>query len=339
MTMITKLTALLICVPVIYLLICLLLIYWPIQKKTDVENFNYASLSKSAERVGVGQEQWIALRDGSQLFSRVYESKASATLVLLHGSGAESRYLSRIASSLASAGLFRVVTPDLRGHGRNAGRRGDIDYIGQLEHDIEDVLTHLQTKYAGSKIVLGGHSSGGGLALRYVGSGLGKQPSALLLFSPYLGHDAPSVKPDSGGWVTVALKRIIGLSMLNKVGISGFNHLDVLSFNRPEAWNDALQLPGYSYRMMVNFSPNDYLEDIASIEVPTLVLVGEKDESFYPEQFKPLFDASEADTEVHIVSDANHMNIIDNSQSFEYLSAWHKAAIQPPADASSTHMK
>ncbi len=33
-----------------------------------------------------------------------------------------------------------VLTPDLRGHGNNIGEKGDVEYIGQLENDIEDLI-------------------------------------------------------------------------------------------------------------------------------------------------------------------------------------------------------
>lgn len=323
MRILRKLSVFFITSTLIYICICLALIFWPTGGKNNIENYDYSSLEESAQHVDLGDENWITLRDGTRVFSRVYESESDTTLLLLHGSGSESRYLSRISSLLSSTGISRVITPDLRGHGRNKEQRGDIDYVGQLDHDVEDLLTYIRKNYSGTKIVLGGHSSGGGMALRYVGNESVSQPDALLLFSPYLGHTAPTVKPNSGGWVTVALKRWIGLSMINSIGIKTFNDMPVLIFNRPEAWNDDLQVANYSYRMTINFAPNNYIKDIERIAIPTLVLVGKNDESFYPEKFEEVFDSSKNNIDVHIVKNATHMNIINTDNSIDYVVNWY----------------
>lgn len=218
---------------------------------------------------------------------------------------------------------MRVITPDLRGHGRNDGPRGDIDYIGQLDHDIEDLISYVSSNYAGTKVILGGHSSGGGMALRYAGNHDLVQPQALLLFAPYLGHDAPTVKPNSGEWVTVAVKRIIGLTMLNNLGITAFNDLAVLQFNHPEEWDDSLQVPSYSYRLTTNFGPTNYIDDVAKIDVPTLVLVGENDESFHPNQFNAAFNGAAPKANVHLIANAKHMDIVDNGDAIQLIASWY----------------
>jgi non-heme chloroperoxidase len=312
---------------IIYGLICAILVGWPLPKQVAVENYDYASLRHSSQHVALGREQWIGLRDGSKLFARVYDSQSNDTLVLIHGSGSDSRYLSAIASSLAAAGLFTVITPDLRGHGRNPGKRGDVDYIGQLEHDIEDLLIVAQKTAQGGMITLGGHSSGGGLALRYIGTPALKQPGALLLFAPYLGHKSPTTKPNSGDWVTVALKRWIGLTMLNRVGIKIANNLKVLMINRPVHLNDALQVASYAYRMAVNFAPTHYIDDIAKIRVPTLVLVGEDDESFHAEEFEAVFDNAKEYVDVIRVEGAKHLSIVDHASSQNYLVEWYNRIV------------
>lgn len=305
-----------------YLGVCFTLIYWPVPAKKDVRNYDFSSIQESAAKVELGREQRVAMRDGRLLFTRVYESESRGTLLLLHGSGSESRYLSKLATYLSSNGIFRVVTPDLRGHGRNDGPRGDIDYLGQLDDDVEDLIVWLEKTYPGTRVVLGGHSSGGGLALRYAGNPSVRQPTALLLLAPYLGHTSPTVRPNSGDWVTVAIKRWVGLAMLNNLKIRYFNDLPVLFFNRPSDVDDALQLPAYSWRMAVNFAPKDYQADIGRISMPALVLVGEKDESFYPEQFARVFEPAKDYASVRIVAGVNHLNVIDAQESLDRILRW-----------------
>lgn len=325
---------LLLYIVIIYFCLCAVLIVWPVPDQRPVANYDYSSLSESAQHIDSGEEQWLTQRDGTQLFFRVYDSVSTTTLVLLHGSGSDSRYLSGIAAYLASTGIFRVVTPDVRGHGRNSGRRGDIDYIGQLDHDLEDLLAHIHKDYRGGKIIVGGHSSGGGMALRYVGNIHVRQPDGLLLLSPYLGNESPTVKPNSGGWVTVVLKRWIGLSMINRFGFRLLNRLTVLLFNRPDTWNDELQVPSYSYRMAVNYGPNNYVKDIEKIKVPSLILVGSNDESFYPEKFFPVFEvgASAKLVDVIVVEGANHMSIVDGAGSRNCIVDWYESTVKANAN-------
>ncbi len=325
MTFVKKFLRFIIPFPFVYFAIGLVLTYWSAPERKVIENFDYSSLKESTQDFSLGEERWVTTRDGSKLFTRTYNANSDTTLLLLHGSGSESRYLSKVASYLSGNNTMRVITPDLRGHGRNEDNKGDIGYLGQLDHDVEDLIQHIRKEYGDTKIVLGGHSSGGGMALRYAGNKNVVQPDALLLYAPYLGHDAPTVKPASGDWVSVSIKRWIGLTMINNLGISAFNDLPVLVFNRPESWDDELQVDSYSYRMAVNFAPNAYKKDIANIRVPTLVMVGENDESFYPEQFAPLFESSEIDINVHVIPNANHMGIVDTTGANQRLIKWFNA--------------
>jgi alpha-beta hydrolase superfamily lysophospholipase len=105
-----------------------------------------------------------------------------------------------LAEAVASSGAARVYTPDLRGHGRCPQRRGDVDYINQLVDDLADLIDFIRHGHPETKIVLGGHSSGGGLALRFAGSQYGGRAKAYLLMAPFLKYNAPTTRPNSGGW-------------------------------------------------------------------------------------------------------------------------------------------
>ena len=203
-------------VALVYLGISLALVFWPAPEKKDVENYDYSTLENGVQNYALGEEKWLTLRDESKLFYRVYPSDANSTLIMIHGSGAESRYLRNMATSLAESGISRVITPDLRGHGRTTKEKGDINYIGQYDHDIEDVVNYVRSTYPGSKIILGGHSSGGGLVLRYAGNTEVSKVDGYIMFAPYLGHEAPTVKPNSGDWVTVAIPRFVGFEYVEQ---------------------------------------------------------------------------------------------------------------------------
>jgi len=307
----------------IYAIICLVLIYWPIKLEKNVKNYDYSSI-KTQTNPALGVEQWIKMRDDKEIFSRVYKSQSKDLMILIHGSGSDSRYLANMASTIANENIATVITPDMRGHGRNKGKRGDIDFIGQLENDIEDFIQFSKKNYNANNIILAGHSSGGGFVLRYIGNLKNSKVDKVILLAPYLGYKAPTVKPNSGGWVKIALKRIIGLSMLNNVHVKNLNHLPVLFFNRPENINDSLQVPSYSYRMTMNFDSKDYQQEIKNTNLPCLVLVGKEDESFYSEQFPIVFEHAKKFVQVEIMENVKHLDIVRNNKSFLLIKEWNK---------------
>lgn len=105
-----------------------------------------------------------------------------ASLLLLHGLGEHGRRHARTAEWLAAAGV-EVRVPDLPGHGRSPGRRGDAPGIEWLLDTLEPhwaALDPAQPRF------LYGHSFGGLLAtllcLRHVGECAG-----LVLSSPFFG--------------------------------------------------------------------------------------------------------------------------------------------------------
>ncbi len=305
----------------VYLTISFAMIYWPIKLERNVKNYDFSSIKKKSAP-NLGREQWVRTRDNKQIFSRVYDSENKDIFILIHGSGSESRYLSNLANSMAQANIATVITPDMRGHGRNNGQKGDIDYIGQLEDDIEDLILYCKKNLGAKNIILGGHSSGGGFVLRYIANPKYTKVDRAVLLSPYLGHDAPTVKSNSGGWVKVSMTRIIGLSMLNNIGIKTLNNLPVLFFNRPENINDNLQVPFYSFNMMINFNPKNHIEEIKNIDIPCLVLVGKNDESFYPDKFPNAFAAAKEFVRLDLLDDVKHLDIVNNQKTFEIIKSW-----------------
>ena len=125
-------------------------------------------------------------RDGTLLAYRHYRGESNKVLILVHGSGWHSQYFLPLAGFIASQGIAQVYTPDVRGHGRSPQKRGDVDYIGQLEDDLADLIAVIKKDNPNTMLIVGGHSSGGGLAIRFAGSRYGKQADAYLLLAPWL---------------------------------------------------------------------------------------------------------------------------------------------------------
>ncbi|MGL6210628.1 MAG: alpha/beta hydrolase, partial [Paracoccaceae bacterium] len=169
----------------------------------------------------------VTLRDGTEMAVRHAKGPAGAPLVVMvHGSGWHGMQFEGLAAGLAD--VADVLAPDLRGHGVAPVRRGDVDYIGQFEDDLADLIA----ARAGpeQKVILLGHSSGGGLVVRFAGGAHRQMIDAAVLLAPFLNHSAPTTRENSGGWATVNLRRIIGLSVLNTVYITALNDSPVIRF-------------------------------------------------------------------------------------------------------------
>ena len=266
-------------------------------------------------------ESFVA-RDGVELSFRYYDGRAATSLILLHGSGAHSLYLSDMAAAVAAAGVADVYTPDLRGHGRKPVRRGDIDYVDQLEDDVADLVSFIRRRDPESAVILGGHSSGGGLAIRVAGGGSAGRAEAYLLLAPFLQHDAPTVRPRSGGWAQPKVARIVLLELLNHVGITAFNGVTVLEFDLPASRRSGLETLSYSYRLMSGFAPRDYRSDLRAICEPALVLVGGDDEAFYADRFTSVFSELAPQARVELLPGVTHLELVAAPQARDTVIAW-----------------
>ncbi len=271
----------------------------------------------------------IQSRGNSKINFRYYPSKSNKIIILLHGSGWHSQYFLPLSNFISSKGLAQVYTPDLRGHGLNPENRGDIDHINQLEDDLADLIDHIQKDNPNAMLIVGGHSSGGGLAVRFAGSKYGKKAHAYVLLAPFLKYNAPTIRPNSGGWATPYTKRIIGLSMLNNIGIHVFDHLKAIEFNMPEKACDGSETLFYSHRLNTGFAPRNYKKDLACIEQPLLVVAGTKDESFFTDQFEPVI-SQYTEVQVKLLQDVTHMGSAVGIEIQPVLEKWLKNLIKKP---------
>lgn len=236
-------------------------------------------------------------------------------VIMLHGSGWYHGQFAGLARALRDVAEVKALT--LRGHGTDPARRGDVDYTGQLEDDIADFIAQSGGR-DGRRVILLGHSSGGGLAVRFAGGAHGALADGIILLAPFLKHDAPTTRPNSGGWAHVLMRRVIGLSMLNNVGITALDHLRMIQFAIPRAVLEgplgAHATTRYSWRLNKSYAPrNDYLGDVAVLP-PFLVIAGRDDEAFDAEGYAPVMGAVTDKGRYQIVDGAGHLDIVDSPQ-------------------------
>jgi non-heme chloroperoxidase len=250
--------------------------------------------------------QTYPARDGTKLGYRVYERSSAQAVVLIHGSSDDGAGMHPLAKSLRDAGAT-VYVPVMRGHG-GFGRSGDIDYIGQLEDDLADFVAVVRPLQSTASFSLIGFSSGGGFVLRVIASPEEKLFDRFIMISPALPPGAPTIRPDTGGWVAIAKPRIIALAMLNRSGIDWFNGLPIVAFATSPTAPHLTSV--YSFRLAVDFgAPRDYLTGLGRSTKPAALLVGGSDELFFPDRFGPLFSPVRPNMPVMIVPGIGHIGM------------------------------
>jgi len=114
-------------------------------------------------------------------------------------------------------------------------------------------------------------------------------------------------------WSTTSTERIIGLLVLNAIGIHGFDGLPVIHFAVPPGVSSVTA--EYSWRMLQNFQPHeDFMGDIRSVSEPVQVLVGAEDELFLPQEFRRVFGAAGKDIPVAILPGLGHSDMVTSSE-------------------------
>ena len=264
--------------------------------------------------------------DGSELSLRRYpaEDPKAPLVVMIHGSGMHSGQFERLATTLAANGVADVLVPALRGHGPSPERRGDVDYVGQLEDDLAALIEAEVS--ADQEVILLGHSSGGGLVVRFAGGAHGAMLDRAILLAPYLGHDAPTTRPNSGGWAHPLLRRYIGLEILNGFGFTALNGLKVVQLNLPgnvKADTEAGPMTdSYSYRLNTSYHPRLELgEDVANLP-DTLLIAGADDEAFFADQYQPTMEPYTELGTYHVLPGLRHMDVVDAPHTAQLIIDW-----------------
>jgi alpha-beta hydrolase superfamily lysophospholipase len=247
-------------------------------------------------------------RDGAALAYRLYSADGSRVILLVHGSAGASESMHALAKALQAAGTT-VYAMDVRGRG-GSGTPGDIAYVGQLEDDLADVTQLLREKHPAASVSLVGYSSGAGFVLRVAGGPTGKLFDGFGLISPYLGHRAPTQRPNIGGWTVPYVPRLIGLSILDRLGFHALEGLPVVAV---AAMTDEPAAPPLtcSYRLARNFHPNDaFIADFRNTPKPMTVVVGAADEVLHADRFAPTIAAVRPDIPVIVLPGLDHVGVI-----------------------------
>lgn len=266
---------------------------------------------------------FLKTRDGSAIAYRYFGADTNTIVILMHGAGSHAVPYSPLAQFLSGHNLAQVYAVNLRGHYLSGTPRGDVKYIGQMEDDLADLIRHIRAHTHNTRIVLAGHSWGGGLVIRFAGGKYAPLIAGGILMAPYPGPALSVFRhTGDGGWAKCLKLRVAGLCLLNLLRMQWLNHLPVVKLDLPPVVLDMMATTAYSYRAFASFSPRWlYWQNLERIRQPLLVLLGAEDGIFDDTRLSALIKQHTA-AEVHVIPKATHMGIVFHKQSHTRIADW-----------------
>lgn len=234
-------------------------------------------------------QETFRTRQGDILSYRLYPAWSDTLIVLYHGVGSDSRYMCVLASALADAGMGTVVTPDFRCHGASLVLSDQI-HPHQLEVDLEELLIHVKMNHAANRVILMGHSLGGGFVLRMSVSETRQHYTRFVALAPYLPPSLGAFQKDLGGWIVPN-------------GDGGF------TVNMPQVFRSGQEKLSYSSAFLAAASPpENILQLLQEARPPLKVLTGVEDEVVFPHRQEELLGMVGVD--VCLLPELNHLTIV-----------------------------
>ena len=279
---------------------------------------NYVLKADPQEIKRIIKENYI-VSDGLKIHLDIYDNETSIdkTIIFVHGTSVYSRFYVEWCYNLFQKG-FRIVAPDLPGHGMSEGKRGHFT-MEKFTKTIYDVVTHILEKYRGEVVVMG--SSLGGITALYSAARDPRLKGAIChnaaIFNegaykkiikltgilkilapviPYLAKIAPTLK----------LSVFLYLDF-NKLAKSSF--IDRLDY----ILKDKLLSYKYSLTALRAQMKEPLARPIESIETPIMIINGDEDYLFSVEYMREIYDRlTSRNKQLEILKGTSHLIFQEN---------------------------
>ncbi len=221
-------------------------------------------------------------KENSSNIELYYEDHGSGTpVILIHGYPLSGASWEKQVPALLNAG-YRVITYDRRGFGKSSQPTTGYNY-NTFAEDLHELITHLKLR----DFSLVGFSMGGGEVARYLGKYGSKDVSKAVIISgvpPYLLKTADNPEGVDGSVFAGIEKAVAADRYAFFTGFfQNFYNSDVFLGKRVSeqavqaSWNLAAGSSATASLACVATWHEDFRENLARIDVPTLVIHGDAD--------------------------------------------------------------
>jgi pimeloyl-ACP methyl ester carboxylesterase len=237
------------------------------------------------------------------------ESGRGPTIVLVHGFPLDSRMWEAQVTTFSSR--FRVIAPDLRGFGGSAAT--DPFTMQSLADDLHGLLAKLNAL----PCILCGLSMGGYVALAYAR----KYPSdlrALGLIDTRAEADSPEGKANRNKMIDLVRTsgaRAVADQMMAKLISDDSRQNNPAMVQKLRQIVDTCPPLTIEHALQAMRERDDQTAHLASISVPTLIVVGEND-VLTPPDLSRAMHAQIRGSELVLIPNAGHMTPMETSQAF-----------------------
>lgn len=266
------------------------------QPVVDLYGYGEAMRRRQPVRIDVGD---------AEIHLDVYptdEGAARGSIVFIGGLSAHALQYGGFLAELSALG-WNVVAPDVRGHGRSSGPRGDFTMDGMLR-DIDGAIDYALDTFGGP-LGLMGSSLGGFYALCAAG--------ALTRVQAAVSHwimlpDMPVTEKDRRMRpVANVLGRIVPGMRLSTKGLARWDHVSQDPAIRQRLYDDPLMVWKYTLRGLLSGMQYKPTPPITELRVPHLVVIGEEDQMTPLSYTREAFGKLSGDKQLVTIPGAGHM--------------------------------
>ena len=293
--------------------------------------FNYVFTADPQEIKDAIKEEYITSQD-LKIHLDIYDNKEPLdnTVIFIPGTAMYSRFYAEFCYNLFKKG-FRVVVPDMPGHGLSEGIRGHftMDIFTKTTHDV---TSHVLDKYEGKVAIMG--SSLGGITALYSIANDDERLSAAICHNAALfdEKDYKRIVPIKG-ILRVLLPFVpIAATIAPRAKFSVWLYLKAENLAKSEELlskidilkNDKLLSQKYSARAIRTQQKDPMAKKIEDISSPVMIINSDGDVLFSVEHMTELYNRLTCKHKsLEIIEDASHLIFQENiEESLKRIVPW-----------------
>jgi pimeloyl-ACP methyl ester carboxylesterase len=246
------------------------------------------------------------------------ENTTNKNIIFVHGNSVYSRFYAEVCFKLFKKG-FRIIAPDMVGHGLSEGKRGHFT-IEQWCETIYDVTTHVIDTYGEEIIYIG--SSLGGITGLYYAAYDDNRFKGIICHNAALLNEKPQKTVIKEKWKRLLVPLVPFIAkLLPKLKISVWIYLDFRKFVKNEELvkridfilNDKLLVDKYTTSTLRNLLRAPFKKPIEEINTPVMILSSDEDVLFTVDYETEIYNRLHCkDKRLDIIENTPHLIFQEN---------------------------